>query len=147
MLLGTGLRPGEALGLRRCDVAEVGGRMVLHVRGTVVLRTGEGAVRQDHPKTEHSVRRVAVPEFAAAVIRQRMAAMGSTEDERTIFANRAGAPLSPYNVRRTFRGFLEDAGLADSGISPRWYRHQPALVPASARAGTGARQPPWWRVA
>lgn len=130
VLLGTGLRPGEALAIRRCDVAEVDGRMLLHVRGTVILRTGEGAVRQDHPKTEHSVRRVAVPEFAAAVIRQRMTVMGSTDPSRTIFANRAGAPLSPYNVRRTFRGFLDDAGLGDSGISPRWYRRTAATVVA-----------------
>ena len=47
---------------------------------------------------------------------------------RTIFANRSGGPLSPYNVRRTFREFLELAGLAGSGISLRWYRRTGATV-------------------
>lgn len=47
---------------------------------------------------------------------------------RTIFASRGGGPLSPYNVRRTFREFLEIAGLGGSGISPRSYRRTGATV-------------------
>ena len=36
--------------------------------------------------------------------------------------------LSPHNVRRTFRDFLNKAGLQDSGITPRWYRRAGATV-------------------
>ena len=50
------------------------------------------------------------------------------ERQRTIFANRAGGPLSEHNFRRTFREFLVLTGLADSGISPRWYRRTGATV-------------------
>lgn len=126
VLLGTALRPGEALALRVCDVDDSPKGMVIEVRGTVVLKTGHGVIRQDHPKTEHSIRRIAVPEFAAAVIRRRI--QGIAEPEQTIFANRTGGPLSPYNVRRTFRAFLELAGLSESGITLRWYRRTGATV-------------------
>ena len=128
VLLGTALRIGAVLALRPFDIADTQKGMVIAVRGTVVLRTGHGAVRQNHPKTEHSVRRIAVPEFAAAVLRVRLAMVGSDDAERTIFANRTGGPFSPYNVRRTFRAFLELAGLEERGITLRWYRRTGATV-------------------
>ena len=130
VLLGTALRIGECLALRPCDIHDGPKGMVLRVRGTVVAITGKGTVRQDHPKTEHSIRDIPVPEFAAAVIRTRLARFGAGDTEHTIFANRKGGALSPYNVRRTFRAFLELAELADAGISLRWYRRTGATVVA-----------------
>jgi len=121
--------------LRVCDTEDGPKGMIIAVTGTVVLRSGHGAVRQDHHKTEHSIRRIAVPEFAAAILRAPMAGIG--DPERTIFANRTGRPLSPYNVRRTFRAFLDLAGLAESGITMRWYRRTGATVIARG-AGTDA---------
>lgn len=94
VLLGTALRIGECLALRVCDVEDGPRGMTISVTGTVVLRTGSGAVRQDHPKTEHSIRRIAVPTFAAEVLRARLAGIPTTDRQRTIFANRAGKPLS-----------------------------------------------------
>jgi integrase len=137
VLLGTALRIGELLALRPCDIADSQKGMVIAVRGTVVLRTGHGADRQNHPKTEHSIRRIAVPEFAATVLRARLAMVGPGDAERTIFANRTGGPFSPYNVRRTFRAFLELAGLEDRGITLCWYRRTGATVIARG-AGTDA---------
>jgi integrase len=137
VLLGTALRIGEVLALRPCDIADSRKGMVIAVRGTVVLRTGHGAIRQNHPKTEHSVRRIAVPDFAAGVLRDRLSMLDPGDMERTIFANRDGDPLSQYNVRRTFRAFLEQAGLEDRGITLRWYRRTGATVIARG-AGTDA---------
>jgi integrase len=128
VLAGTGLRPGEVLGLRPVDITDGRNGMVVHVRGTVIYQPGRGSFRQDHPKTDASVRRVPVAEFAAAVIRRRLAAMESHLAERTIFANRTGGVLSAYNVRRTFREFLVLAGLTETGITPRWYRRTGATV-------------------
>lgn len=128
VLAGTGMRPGEVLGLRPTDISDGRNRMVAHVRGTVVYQQGRGSFRQDHPKTDASVRRVPVPEFAAAVIRRRLAGMTPDQAEQTIFANRIGGVLSTHNVRRTFREFLALAGLEDSGITPRWYRRTGATV-------------------
>lgn len=125
VLLGSAMRIGEALALRARDVRDGPKGMTVWVRGTVVLRSGHGAVRQDHPKTEYSIRQIAVPEFAAAVIRRRLSGAGP---DRTVFTNRKGAPLSPYNVRRTFREFLELAELEGMGITLRWYRRTGATV-------------------
>lgn len=138
VLLGTALRIGECLALRMCDVEDGAAGMTISVSGTVVLRTGSGAVRQDHPKTEHSIRRIAVPDFAAAVIRARIAKIASDDPKSTIFANRAGGPLSPFNVRRTFRAFLELAGLAEEGITLRWYRRTGATVIARGESADAA---------
>lgn len=125
VLLGTAMRPGEVLALRPCDVEDHSAGMVVTVTGTIVQRNGRGAVRQDRPKSESSIRWIPVPHFAADVLRRRLPGVAR---ERTIFANRTGGPLSPYNVRRTFREFLADAGLADSGISLRWYRRTGATI-------------------
>lgn len=128
ILLGTSMRPGEVLALRPVDITDGRRGMVAHVRGTVVPRTGHGTVRQEWPKTEASVRSLPVPEFAAAVIRRRLAAMTAAQSGWTIFHNRAGKPLSMHNFRRTFREFVELAGLEGTGITPRWYRRTGATV-------------------
>lgn len=125
VLLGTAMRSGEVLALRPCDVDDRPTGMVVAVTGTVVQRKGQGAVRQERPKSEASIRWIPVPEFAAVVLRRRLQGIGQRE---TVFASRRGGPLSPYNVRRTFREFLAAAGLADSGISLRWYRRTGATV-------------------
>ncbi len=112
--------------------------MIAHVTGTVVQSKGRGAMRQDHPKTDASVRHVAVPNFAAEVLQRRLNLMSLEDSGRTIFANRSGGPLSPYNVRRTFRDFLRIAGLNDTGISLRWYRRTAATVIARGMGSDAA---------
>lgn len=128
VLLGTSMRPGEVLALRPCDVTETRRGMVVHVQGTVVRRSGVADFRQDQPKTDASNRRIAVPEFAAEVIRRRIADMDGFGPEVTIFHNRDGGVITLHNLRRTFREFLRDAGLEDLGITPRWYRRTGATV-------------------
>lgn len=135
VLLGTAMRTGEVLALRPCDIDDRPTGMVVTVTGTVVQRKGKGAVRQDRPKSQASIRWIPVPEFAAMVLRRRAAGV---DEARTIFANRQGSPLSPYNVRRTFRDFLVDAGLADSGISLRWFRRTGATVIARGMGSDAA---------
>lgn len=128
VLLGTAMRPGEALALRPVDITETSKGMVAHVRGTVVERKKLGAYRQDQPKTDASNRRLVVPQFAAQVIRARLAEMGPEQREVTIFHNRHGKVITLHNLRRTFRDFVKDAGLEGSGITPRWYRRTAATV-------------------
>jgi integrase len=135
VLLGTAMRTGEVLALRPCDLDDRPAGMVAAVTGTVVQRKGQGAIRQDRPKSEASIRRIPVPEFAASVLRRRSIGV---EESRTIFASRTGGPLSPYNVRRTFRDFLVGADLGDSGISLRWYRRTGATVIARGMGSDAA---------
>ncbi|WP_191906569.1 tyrosine-type recombinase/integrase [Microbacterium lushaniae] len=138
VLLGTALRIGECLALRVCDVEDGPSGMTISVKGTVVLRTGSGAVRQDHPKSEHSIRRIAVPDFAADVLRARLAGISAIDPTRTIFANRASKPLSLFNVRRAFRAFLELADLVGERITLRWYRRTGATVIARGASADAA---------
>ena len=65
--------PARCWRLRPCDIEDRPTGMVASVTGTVVQRKGSGAVRQDRPKTDASIRRIPVPEFAAAVLRRRLA--------------------------------------------------------------------------
>ena len=108
--------------------------MVVDVTGTAILKTGHGAVRQSHPKTEHSVCRIALPEFAATVLRARLAATGQSDSERIIYAYRSSGPFSSYNDRRTFRVFMELAGLDETDVTLRRYRRTGATV--IARGGS-----------
>lgn len=136
VLLGTSMRPGEVLALRPVDITETPDGMIAHVRGTVVRRKGTADFRIDQTKTEASERRIAVPEFVAKVIRERLADMTPDQRDTTIFHNRYGKPLTLANTRRTFREFLKDAGLQDSGITLRSYRRTGATVLAR---GLGAQ--------
>jgi integrase len=138
VLLGTAIRPGEVLALRPCDIDDRPTGMIAHINGTVVPRKGKGTIRQGWPKTEASVRSIAVPEFAAVVLRRRIADLGPADPERTIFASRRGGALSPYNVRRTFREFVDLAGLAEVGITLRWYRRTGATVIARGMGSDAA---------
>lgn len=128
VMLGTGMRPGETLAFRPIDITETKNGMVIEVCGTLVYEQGKGTFRQDHPKTDASRRRIPVADFAADVIRLRLADMGPDEQEMPVFHNRRGGVLSMYNFRRTFRAFLELADLQDSGITPRWYRRTVATI-------------------
>lgn len=128
VLLGTAVRPGEVLALRPMDIVDGRKGMVARVCGTVVYRQGIGTFRQAHPKTDASVRDIPVPDFAAQIIRRRLKEMDPSQSEWTIFHNRRGGPVSQHNFRRTFREILALADLADSGITPRWYRRTGATV-------------------
>ena len=113
VLLGTAMRPGEVLALRPCDIEDGRSGMIASVTGTVVHCRGHGAVRQDRPKTDSSVRRIPVPAFAAAVLRRRLVTLKGVDQGEPSSPTAPGGPLSPYNVRRTFREFLDMAGLGD----------------------------------
>lgn len=116
VMLGGATRIGEALGLRRCDINLTAEPPTIHICGTVVVRNGKGTYRQPFPKTVTSDRIVAIPEFAARVLRARLALCDESDPEQLVFATKSGTPVSPYNVRRSFRQILQLAGLADQEI-------------------------------
>ncbi len=111
VMLGTATRIGEALALRQCDVDMDADPPRVNISGTIVVHNGAGVHRQEHPKTHESNRVIGVPQFAADVIRQRLALLDPEDTEHLLFYSRVDTPLAPYNVRRTFRGILRNAGL------------------------------------
>ncbi|TDP29740.1 tyrosine-type recombinase/integrase [Nocardia ignorata] len=97
MMLATGARPGEILGLRKCDVhrpERVGDPWVLDIFGTVKYGDS-GVYRQPHTKTgPEGNRSVVLPRFAVAILLEMGAAFWDADDESPAFPTRNG----------TFRG-------------------------------------------
>ena len=128
VMLGSSARIGEALALRRCDVDMTANPPTVHIRGTVVVRKGNGVARQGWPKTHTSDRIVAIPQFAAEVVRRRLALIADVDPEHLLFFTKRGTPITPYNARRTFRQVLDVAGLAGRGIKPHSFRRTVATL-------------------
>ena len=131
VMLGTATRIGETLALRKCDMDMTADPPWVHIRGTLVMQSGAGVVRQAHPKTHESNRIVAVPQFAAEVIRRRLTLIEGEDGEHLLFFTRNGNPLAPHNVRRTFREILRNAGLEGMGITPHAFRRTGATLLAN----------------
>lgn len=125
VMLGTSARIGEVLALRRCDVDLAGSPPTARICGTIVSPKGRPTHRQDHPKSESSTRRVALPSFAAAAIRQRLATIGR-DDDQLLFHSRNGTPLTTNNVRRQLRAVMDEAGI--SGVTPHAFRRTVATT-------------------
>ncbi|RXZ72509.1 tyrosine-type recombinase/integrase [Agromyces albus] len=131
VMLGTATRIGETLALRKCDVDMTADPPRVHVSGTIVVRKGAGVLRQSHPKTDESNRLVAIPAFAAEVIRRRLALIAGEDGEHLLFFTKKGTPLAPHNARRTFRDILKDAGLEGMEITPHAFRRTGATLLAN----------------
>lgn len=125
VMLGTSARIGEVLALRRCDVDLTASPPSAHICGTIVSPKGAPTHRQDHPKTRSSRRRVALPSFAAAAIRQRLAIVDRDEAE-LLFQSRNRTPLTTNNVRRQLRAVMEEAAIV--GVTPHAFRRTVATT-------------------
>lgn len=107
LLLATGLRRGEALGLRWEDVDLARG--VLHVRRSLTVANGRPLVQL--PKTARSRRTVpldagtvaALREHAARQAEEARAAGEAWTDSGHVFTTPLGTPLHPDNVSAAFR--------------------------------------------
>jgi integrase len=113
--LAVGLRRGEALGLRWCDVDLEAGTL----RVVQTLQRTDGRLDLVPPKSERSRRRVPVPDVAVTTLR-RHRVQAETEavergeplaSESLVFTSLVGTPLEPRNVNRAFAALLAGAGL------------------------------------
>ncbi|TNC28020.1 tyrosine-type recombinase/integrase [Amycolatopsis alkalitolerans] len=105
-----GLRRGEAAGLRWCDL-DLGAR-VLEVSHQVQEHNGRTVICP--PKTDHSIRTLALDHVTAAELRRLHAAChraGQGEPTGFLFAHPDGRPLSPGYLTHTFRRLTAQAGL------------------------------------
>lgn len=98
VVAGTGLRIGEALGLRWRDVELDSVKPRLLVVGTVVEGHGQKKRWQPEPKTKYSERTIAIPSFLVTTLRrrQREARLGG---HTYVFQTRTGEPVGPHQVR------------------------------------------------
>lgn len=96
------------------------------VAGTIISRKGEPTHRQDHPKADRSVRRVALPSFALQAIRSRLLPARDTEPGVLLFSTRVGTPHTTNNVRRLLRDVMDEAGIEN--VTPHRFRRTVATV-------------------
>ncbi|WP_078910990.1 tyrosine-type recombinase/integrase [Streptomyces sp. NRRL WC-3742] len=107
VVIGTGLRKGEALGLQR-QCVRIDDR-VMYIRHTLSAIDNHELVLTA-PKTMKSRNWVPLSERVAAALQRAMARSTSTDNDH-VFQSADGKPLHPAAVRRRFHELREQAGL------------------------------------
>jgi integrase len=137
VMLGSSLRIGEVLALRRCDVDLTTSPATVRNSGTIVSPKGKPTYRQPKPKTATSVRRIAVPSYTAEALRKQLARSAGEPPDTLVFRSRNGTPLTTNNVRRRLRGILKEVGI--TGVTPHSFRRTAATtIERSAGVGLAA---------
>lgn len=139
-MLATGLRPGEALGLKWQHVTfKPDGSAVVSVEET--RGTMAGRVYEDTPKTASGARVVTVTGSAVQVLRDSRAQQEREQIARLrhlgrgytvtpyVFTSRAGTGWHPDNLRRPMGKLCEAAGVTK--LSPHKLRHSYASLMAA----------------
>lgn len=126
VMLGTSARIGEVLAIRLQDLNLHSLIPTARIVGTIITRKGEPTRRQDHPKTDRSVRRVALPAFALHAIRSRLLRTGETDPDALLFSTRVGTPHTTNNIRRLLRDVMDEAGIEN--VTPHRFRRTVATV-------------------
>ncbi len=112
VMLGVGLRPGEAMGLTWDCVDLNSDPSVLHVRH--YLRTGKDGMFLGEPKTAQSARSLDIPTFVTEALKEHA---GSSETRAEgvwrdlVFATSSGTPYAHRNLRRALKRVCANAGL------------------------------------
>ena len=122
----TGLRRGEALGLRWQDVDLEAGR--LSVRRSLIPEGSRVAIHE--PKTAHGRRVVALDPQTVEVLKAQAArqldeqsATENWDDTGLVFTDGAGRALHPWLVSRCFRAALKGAMLPDIRLHDLRHTH------------------------
>ena len=119
LLLGTGMRPGEGLGLRWQDFDAIYRNLTISQAVTMVKNTPKIV----KPKTKKSRRSLVLPDHLVSLLLSYKPAEAKETD--LIFASQAGTPLSIKNInRRYFKPLLQDLNfgdITDNKFKP-WYR-------------------------
>ena len=144
VLLGLGIRIGELLALRHCDIDLAADAPRLLVAATLVDGPKGEPLWQPHPKSKRQRRALLLPELAAEALRRHV---DPTQGTRPVFANRNGVWLRPGNVRRILRSFrdewseqLEWQGIDHDRFTPHLFRRTLATLIATEAGVDRARE-------
>jgi integrase len=139
LMLGTGLRRGEALALHWSDVDLPAG----HVRVRWTLSRVDRQLMFDEPKTERSRRFVPLPSPVADVLKRHRAAQVAEQlaapvwtpwDEHPdlVFPTQIGTPTDPRNALRAFDSIAKRAGLQGAHLHTLRHSAASALIASGA---------------
>lgn len=144
LLLVLGIRIGEVLALRTCDVQLAASPPKVRIAATLVDGDKGEPVWQDHPKAERQIREVVLPGVAIAALEPYL-----RPDEPTapIFPNRGGEWLRPGNVRRVLHSFRDECadqliavGIDRKRVIPHLFRRTLATMIASEHGVDRAKE-------
>ncbi len=134
IMVGTSVRVGEVLALRRCDVDVASSPPSALVNATIKQTKKQGVYRKPSPKRTRQKRRIALPSFTAAAVRSQLAPTGKGA-EAYLFATKTGKPLSVSNYERLLRTFVDDnkqaleaAGIETEQFSTHIFRRSTATL-------------------
>jgi integrase len=145
LLLGTGMRIGEALALRWTDLDSHADIPSVRVAATMVeprrdAATGQvfvaGLHRQSTTKTG-ATRSIALPLVVVEMLKRRRPGEPAQFDRQPVFPHSGGGFLWPNNVRTKLRGVVADTPLA--GVSPHTLRRTVGTLVAHSAGLDAAR--------
>lgn len=123
VMLGTGIRIGELIALRWCDVTLDAEVPLVHIAGTMIEARGKEVperYRQSFTKGKES-RTIALPDAVTSVLKARKASARPETEDAYVFAASNGEPIWPSNVRTRLRNLT--AGVPElEGTSPHTLR-------------------------
>ena len=119
-MLGTGVRIGEALAVRRGRNPDGEALLDLphatvEINATIVRVRGHGLVLQHWPKTAAGRRRLALPSFVVDMIERRDSEARFPPPHGVIFASPMGHLRDPSNTTGNLREVLDGIGCAECG--------------------------------
>lgn len=128
-----GIRKGEIMGLNREDIDFERGEIA--IRRTRMIKPKEG-VYEDTPKTDKSIRTVALPPEVMSEIwlliaqqkEQKLQLQNQYHDSPALLRNDHGDPLYPQVLQRWFTRFLEKNSLPHAGLHSLRHTHASMLV-------------------
>ncbi|WP_448612320.1 site-specific integrase [Geodermatophilus sp. URMC 60] len=117
LLLGTGLRIGEACALRPANVDLAAGTVT--VTGTVIRQPGRGLPIQDVPKTGAGRRTIPIPPGTVELLRRRLAALPPHDRDPVVFPSPNGHLRDPNNTSGDLRQPQDRRGHPPDSLGPR----------------------------
>ena len=139
VMLGTGVRTGELLGIRWHDVDLDAELPTVSVMGTVTRGAdGEGMIYQPAPKSETSKRVLYLPAIAVDALRRQFDDREFRAESEAIFPSEIGTWRDPSNYRAHFRQVRKIAKL--DWVSPKTIRKTVATAIYSADGLDNASQ-------
>ncbi|AIY02945.1 hypothetical protein ART_3346 [Arthrobacter sp. PAMC 25486] len=112
-LIATGARPGELFALTWDDIDLEAEPPTVFINATVI-RTSTGGVRiQDHPKSQHGIRHLTLPDFLVEQLRERRKRQeetGAPNPLNLVFPSSTGTVCDANNVGKLWRKVADSLG-------------------------------------